>query len=135
MSRLFAARLGSLPLGFALLASAAVAQQPSVPAPAPADKHTLIPMPMPTVPRGALELMKLEGDFENAVAKGGGKAFASWFAEDAVTLNNGQVWEQAESRTGFWQQPGQTVTITPGVLGSFFLTDDQHQRVRVKRIL
>ena len=34
--------------------------------------------------------MKLEGDFENAVAKGGGKAFASWFADDAVTLNNGQ---------------------------------------------
>ena len=56
-------------------------------------------------------------------------------SEVRVTLNNGQVWEQAESRTGFWLQPGQTVTITPGVLGSFFLTDDQHQRVRVKRIL
>jgi ketosteroid isomerase-like protein len=37
-----------------------------------------------------VELVKLEGDFENAVAKGGGKAFASWFADDAVTLNNGQ---------------------------------------------
>jgi hypothetical protein len=56
-------------------------------------------------------------------------------SEVRVTLNNGQVWEQAESRTGFWLEPGQTVTITPGVLGSFFLTDDQHQRVRVKRIL
>lgn len=90
MPRLFAARLSTLPLGLALLVSAAAAQQPSVPAPAPADKHTLIPMPMPAIPPGALELMKLEGDFENAVAKGGGKAFASWFAEDAVTLNNGQ---------------------------------------------
>jgi len=56
-------------------------------------------------------------------------------SELRVTLNNGQVWEQAESRTGFWLRPGQTVTITPGVLGSFFLTDDEHQRVRVKRIL
>ncbi len=90
MSRLFAIRLSSLPLGLALLVTAACAQQPSIPAPAPADKHTLIPTPMPTIPRGALELMKLEGDFANDVAKGGGKAFASWFAEDAVTLNNGQ---------------------------------------------
>jgi ketosteroid isomerase-like protein len=47
-------------------------------------------MPTPTIPPGALELVKLEGDFANAVAKGGGKAFASWFADDAVTLNNGQ---------------------------------------------
>lgn len=90
MSRLFATRLSSLPLGLALLVWAAAAQQPSVPAPTPADKHTLIPMPMPAVSPGALELMKLEGDFANAVAKGGGKAFASWFADDAVTLNNGQ---------------------------------------------
>ena len=34
--------------------------------------------------------MKLDGEFESAVEKGGGKAFASWLAEDAVTLNNGQ---------------------------------------------
>jgi len=56
-------------------------------------------------------------------------------SEVRVTLNNGQVWQQTEARTGFWLEPGQTVTIIPGVLGSFFLTDDQHQRVRVKRIL
>jgi ketosteroid isomerase-like protein len=34
--------------------------------------------------------MELEGRFAQAVAAGGGKAFASWFAEDAVTLNNGR---------------------------------------------
>jgi len=56
-------------------------------------------------------------------------------SEVRVTLANGQVWQQTEARTGFWLQAGQTVTITPGVLGSFFLTDDQHQRVRVKRVL
>jgi D-lyxose ketol-isomerase len=56
-------------------------------------------------------------------------------SEVRVTLTNGQVWQQAESRTGFWLEPGQTVTISPGVLGSYFLTNDQHQRVRVKRIL
>lgn len=92
MSRLSAAWLSSLSLCLALSVRAAGAQQPSVPAPSPAapDKHTLIPMQTPAISPGALELVKLEGDFENAVSKGGGKAFASWFADDAVTLNNGQ---------------------------------------------
>jgi ketosteroid isomerase-like protein len=45
---------------------------------------------MPTLSSGELELVKLEGDFSDAVSKGGGKAFASWFAEDGVTLQNGK---------------------------------------------
>jgi len=91
-----ALRLSSVSLGLALAVCAACAQQPSVPASVPAPvpgapaKPTLIPEPIGTIPPGALELMKLEGDFESSVAKGGGKAFASWFAEDGVTLNNGQ---------------------------------------------
>ncbi len=86
----------ALPLGFSLVLCPALcparAQQPSVPVPVPAapDKHTVIPMQTGAVSPGALELVKLEGDFENAVAKGGGKAFASWFADDAVTLSNGK---------------------------------------------
>lgn len=87
-----------LPVTASLLSAAltvstlATLAQQSVPAPVPAapDQHTLIPLPNPSIPPGAMELVKLEGDFENAVAKGGGKAFASWFADDAVTLNNGQ---------------------------------------------
>ena len=78
-------------LSFALTLCSARAQQ-SMPQPVPTtpDTHTLIPMQSPAISPGALELVKLEGDFENAVAKGGGKAFASWFADDGVTLNNGQ---------------------------------------------
>jgi ketosteroid isomerase-like protein len=53
-------------------------------------QHTLIPMPNPKVPPELMELVKLETEFEKSVAKGGGRAFASWFAADAVTLNNGQ---------------------------------------------
>ena len=81
----------SLPVALALSISVACAQQ-SVPAPVPSapDQHTLVPLANPTISPGAMELVRLEGDFENAVAKGGGKAFASWFADDAVTLNNGQ---------------------------------------------
>lgn len=92
MSHLSTVRFLALPLGLAFLFSTAEAQQTSVPPPVPAtpDKHTLIPIQTSGISAGALELVKLEGEFESAVAKGGGKAFASWFADDGVTLNNGQ---------------------------------------------
>jgi len=44
----------------------------------------------PTLNPGALVLMDLERRFAAAVAAGGGKAFASWFADDAVSLSNGR---------------------------------------------
>jgi ketosteroid isomerase-like protein len=54
-------------------------------------KHVLIPFKnRPALTPGELELVKLESQFQDAVSKGGGAAFASWFAEDGVTLNNGQ---------------------------------------------
>ncbi len=39
---------------------------------------------------GALQLLTLDGEFNQAVAKGGGAAFVQWFADDAVTLSNGR---------------------------------------------
>jgi ketosteroid isomerase-like protein len=48
------------------------------------------PLAQPTMSPGVLLLMELEGRFEKAVEAGGGKAFSSWFADDAVTLNNGK---------------------------------------------
>jgi ketosteroid isomerase-like protein len=48
------------------------------------------PLTQPTLSPGVLHLMELEGRFSQAVATGGGKAFATWFADDAVTLNNGR---------------------------------------------
>jgi ketosteroid isomerase-like protein len=48
------------------------------------------PLVQPTLTPGALLLLELEGRFAQAVAAGGGKAFATWFADDAVTLNNGK---------------------------------------------
>jgi ketosteroid isomerase-like protein len=56
----------------------------------PQPTHKFIPTPIPALSPGVLELLKLESDFADAVAKGGGKAFSAWFADDAVTLNNGQ---------------------------------------------
>ncbi len=63
----------------------------SIPPPTPVKPtHTFIPMPTPNLSPGVLELLKLEGDFSAAVTKGGGRAFSTWFADDGVTLNNGQ---------------------------------------------
>lgn len=51
---------------------------------------TYTPLHVPPLSPGVLELLKLEGQFSAAVTAGGGKAFSSWFADDGVTLNNGQ---------------------------------------------
>ncbi len=51
---------------------------------------TINPLSQPTLSPGVLLLMELDGRFSEAVVKGGGRAFASWFADDAVTLNNGR---------------------------------------------
>lgn len=64
--------------------------QASPQTPAASNPHQLIPLATPSVSPAVLELMRLEGDFEKAVEKGGGKAFAAWFAEDGITLNNGR---------------------------------------------
>jgi hypothetical protein len=53
--------------------------------------------------------------------------------EYAFELDNGQTWEQAESKT-LDVNPHDTVTIQPGMLGAFFMTTQRHQRVRVHRI-
>ena len=76
----------------ALAASSASAQQPLSPfGPTSAAKPQLIsPLTQPSLSPGALQLLELEARFAADVAKGGGTAFASWFAEDAVTLNDGK---------------------------------------------
>jgi hypothetical protein len=54
--------------------------------------------------------------------------------EYAFELDNGQTWEQAESKSDLNVNPHDTVTIEPGVLGAFFLTTKTHQRLRVHRV-
>ena len=48
------------------------------------------PLEQPTLSPGVILLMELDGRFEKSVEAGGGKAFASWFADDAVILSNGK---------------------------------------------
>ena len=48
------------------------------------------PLTKPALSASVFFLFDLEHRFAQSVAGGGGKAFASWFADDAVTLNNGR---------------------------------------------
>jgi tRNA-dihydrouridine synthase len=51
-----------------------------------------------------------------------------------VTLDNGQVWRQAETRASFEAHAGDAVTVSSGAIGSFWLATDVHNRTRVERI-
>ena len=89
-SQRFLCRLASLTLSLSL-AHALAAQQAAAEASGPKQPHILISPPVqPTLSPGVLLLLELEGRFAQSVAEGGGKAFGTWFAEDAVTLNDGR---------------------------------------------
>jgi ketosteroid isomerase-like protein len=48
------------------------------------------PVTQPTLSPGVLQLLQLDAQFAKETLAGGGKAFAGWFADDALTLNNGK---------------------------------------------
>jgi ketosteroid isomerase-like protein len=74
---------------FALPASAQTS--PGILPLAPPTQAKIIPLPSAKLTPDLLHLIELESRFSADVAKGGGKAFASWFAPDGVTLSNGQA--------------------------------------------
>jgi len=87
----FAILLGLLPSVLLPVASLSQIPQPPAAYSSPLiQKPALSPLSVPTLSPGQLELIRLETEFSDSVAKGGGKAFVSWFADDAVTLNNGK---------------------------------------------
>ena len=94
---------------------AAQAQSPmtgTVPA-APSQYKIISPAAPPAISPGQVTLLELEGKFSEAVAEGGGKAFAAWFADDAVTLNNGQpatVGRGAIAASAIWDPKEYTLT-------------------------
>jgi len=70
----------------------------------------------PAMPPGTQFLFDLEARFARETAAGGGKAFASWFAADAVTLNNGQApvaGQDAIARSATWSPADFQLTWTP----------------------
>lgn len=70
----------------------------------------------PTLSPGALTLMELDRRFAEDVAQRGGKAFASWFAPDAVELSNKMVpvlGESAIAASATWDPAIYQLTWTP----------------------
>jgi hypothetical protein len=52
----------------------------------------------------------------------------------AITLDNGEIWEQLETLQGFRVVLHHGVTIKPGLFGAFLLTTDERMTIRVRRI-
>lgn len=109
---------------FALLAPVAVAQSAgTLPLTnQPGTSPRLSPLTMPAISPGLVELMDLEARFAADTAKGGGKAFSTWFAEDGVTLNNGQpavLGQRAIAANAQWDPKTYQLTWQPqgGQLG------------------
>jgi hypothetical protein len=53
---------------------------------------------------------------------------------DRIELDNGQLWVETQRTGGDAPDPGETVTIRPGLLGSYFLEREAGLALRVKRI-
>ena len=54
--------------------------------------------------------------------------------ELSIELDNGQVWAETQRRAGSSLTVGETVTIRPGKLGSYFLSTHSGFALRVARI-
>ncbi|HTJ29842.1 MAG TPA: nuclear transport factor 2 family protein [Acidobacteriaceae bacterium] len=69
-----------------------------------------------TIAPGKALLYDLEARFAADTAKGGGKAFATWFAEDSVSLGKGQPavhGREAIARQATWSPKSYQLTWTP----------------------
>ncbi len=74
------------------------------------------PLSDTTVKPGKALLFELEAKFAKATAEEGGKAFASWFAEDAVTLGEGSApvhGKDAIAKSANWLPKEYQLTWTP----------------------
>ncbi len=82
----------------------------------PGGGLTLIPMQQPAISPAVAHLIELETRFSDATSAGGGKAFASFFAEDGVVLGNGLapvIGEAAIAASARWQPAEYTLSWVP----------------------
>jgi ketosteroid isomerase-like protein len=74
------------------------------------------PLSDTSIAPGKSLLFDLEAKFAKATAEGGGKAFATWFAEDGISLANGQVpvrGREAIAKQTTWLAQDYQLTWTP----------------------
>ena len=101
---------------FAQVSSVSGVSSPEYDALSQSPNGTSSPLTQPTLSPGALLLLELDGKFSQAVASGGGKIFASWFADDGVTLNNGKpavIGRTAIAASAQWDPKVYQLTWTP----------------------
>jgi ketosteroid isomerase-like protein len=82
----------------------------------PLAKPAPDPLTNPNLSPGTAILFDLEAKFEKDTLAGGGKAFAAWFADDAVTLSNGQAavhGHDAIAQRTTWSAADYQLTWTP----------------------
>jgi ketosteroid isomerase-like protein len=82
----------------------------------PLSKPAANPLTNPTLSPGTAFLFNLEARFAAETASGGGKAFAAWFSDDAVTLSNGKsavVGKSAIVAQAIWDANDYQLTWTP----------------------
>jgi ketosteroid isomerase-like protein len=74
------------------------------------------PLADTTIRPGKQLLLDLEARFAKATAEGGGKAFAAWFAEDGVSLANGEApvhGQDAIAKQATWSPKDYQLLWTP----------------------
>lgn len=85
-------------------------------APKPPVSQSGNPLTDPALSPGVQFLYQLEAKFAADTAKGGGAAFAAWFAPDAVTLENGKapvVGHDAIAAAATWSPENYQLSWTP----------------------
>ena len=103
-------------LSAVICCAASPAQILDPPAPKPSSSQSPNPLRDPGVTPGIQFLYELESKFAADTAKGGGAAFAAWFAPDAVTLANGKppvVGHDAIAAGATWTPENYQLTWTP----------------------
>jgi ketosteroid isomerase-like protein len=119
------------------LGAASSAQMLEPPSAKPPASQTGNLLTNPGMTPGEQFLYQLDEKFSSATAKGGGAAFASWFAPDAVTLANGKapvVGHDAIAAQATWTPQSYQLTWTPegarlGPSGDMGLTWGHYQGV------
>jgi len=100
----------------ALTLPAAAQTTPGIIPLTPQQQARITPLTGATLTPELLHLIELESRFSADVAKGGGRAFATWFADDAVTLSNGQpavLGHRAIAERALWDPKTYQLTWTP----------------------
>jgi ketosteroid isomerase-like protein len=81
-----------------------------------AQTDTPNPLADTTMKPGKALLFDLEAKFAKATAEGGGKSFATWFAEDGVSMGNGQApanGRDAIAKEATWSPKNYQLVWTP----------------------